>query len=274
MSTQSEHGLYEIRKLKQRLWFWVAYASVSDRQAGVPPCSGSTTTRAEAWRAVCTATDARAKLVVPEYVRGLCNDVLGTGAVPLPPHGYAIGSLGKDRWVWVVWDKNEHGYIQQDAREYGYAPTHAEAQHAALAVTGSGATQYPAGYATKYHHRLVVERRMHERSSATDTAPREFVYEGRPWSGGPGELPYSKYRVVKKTAKRIYVERVRWHDAPRQQLGDWRDHDVKTFILDREVFERTGKARSGYTTYYASSADALRNEGARHTPPPASLPLA
>jgi hypothetical protein len=73
----------------------------------------------------------------------------------------------------------------------------------------------------------------------------EFVWEAyhHVSDQGPSEWLYIPYRVVKKTARRVYVDRKEfneeaWHrrlESGREMT--WYDFDVETFILDRRELE-------------------------------------
>ncbi|WP_442484456.1 DnaJ domain-containing protein [Aeoliella sp. SH292] len=87
-------------------------------------------------------------------------------------------------------------------------------------------------------------------SSGTNEArPIEFVYEpDSVWD------TFMMYRIVKKTKKRIYVDWNLYSDMPKSPTGKWYDYHTRTFILDREEFEKTGRAKSksrGYDVFYA-----------------------
>lgn len=79
----------------------------------------------------------------------------------------------------------------------------------------------------------------------------ELVY-CRGWNGP------TPHRIVKKTAKRIYVEAKQYAEhghSPR----NWRDAVASTFVLDRVEFETTGMATRGggwYSEYFADAAEA------------------
>lgn len=145
---------------------------------------------------------------------------------------YAVCSLGKARWYWVVWANYDVWHAHAQPTASGYAPDKAEAEGAA--VTAGGEHQLPAGYAQAYHRRCCVAERMAQPSARADAARLQFVYEqcstdeGRSW--------WQAYRIVRRTPTRVYVD-----DRPyRPEVQS--DPDVRTFILDRVELERDGSA--------------------------------
>jgi hypothetical protein len=96
---------------------------------------------------------------------------------------------------------------------------------------------------------------MKQTTTSGGVTAQEFVFEcHRRYSDDGSESDsVAKHRLVKKTKSRIYVEREAWTGAT-TQYGDWQDYVQPTFILDREEFEREGKARRAgrwHGFYYA-----------------------
>ena len=105
-------------------------------------------------------------------------------------------------------------------------------------------------------------RRAAKRKSKARAAKQvEYVYQDY-WSDYDGSRNSSTYYIVKKTAKRIYVETntVEWKDEQGQSY-----YDVRTITLDRAKFEKDGKAIGGrrgsrqffYDRPYEERAEAL-----------------
>ncbi len=99
--------------------------------------------------------------------------------------------------------------------------------------------QDQANQAQYVYHRTVVKRRAATASRARETSTPEFVYR-HDMSDYDGSWYSSPYRIVKKTAKRVYVERSHRSWEEHGQVF----HDVKTIALDRLQLESTGRAWS------------------------------
>ena len=180
---------------------------------------------------------------------------------------------GLDQYFWVAWPCYDAA-ADDEHPAHGYAATVEEAEVAITRAMGSTGPFRPrsrhatgASYARGYLRRLAVERRAQRTSTATNSASLEFVYQ-HGINEYDGRDTWTPYRIVKKTASRVYVE-----DAPhyephepilntanaRAQRG-WRRYDVRTFTLDRLALERDGSAaRRGkwWSTYYTETGKTL-----------------
>ena len=95
---------------------------------------------------------------------------------------FAITSLGKNRWYWVVWPSLEllrtgmySGHLAD-----GYQPTKAQAVEHALEAAGMHGEWVAAKYARQYHRMLVHQRKAEQveqgRAPAMAPAQQEFLY--------------------------------------------------------------------------------------------------
>ena len=160
---------------------------------------------------------------------------------------WGVTSLGKGRWFWVVFD----GYDAHcDGRPLGsgYATdklTAARDAHALMAAHGivPDDSRWPgiafgrAYVAASYHRRLCVARRAAKPPSPdADASPIEYVWAWfYPFKDCGGE--WRRFQVVKKTAKRIYVDTGRY---------GYSVDDRVTCVIDRAAFERDGYAKPAY----------------------------
>jgi hypothetical protein len=161
-------------------------------------------------------------------------------------------SIGKDRWFWVVgceYDYELNGYSKPSAEGI----TDSSEAALKLAVEACGPVRLAGNQiACGYHKQTIAERKMERTTKSTKTSLNEFAYLCDGFTEG--------HRIVKKTPKFIYVE----HDPARHlPTNTWRDYSRKTFRLDRQQFEKHGKAErlsNRYQTYY-SDPDVFKEEG-------------
>ena len=158
---------------------------------------------------------------------------------------FAITSLGKNRWYWVVWPSLELLQSKESVQHVadGYERTKAEAVERALEVAGMHGEWVAAEYARQYHRQLTRDKRAKRQGQDSDSAAApaalEFLYQDKQdestkrWYSVP-------HRIAKRTKKYIYVEQ-RPYD-PEYLTGSWLDHDAPTFRLSRAMLERKGYA--------------------------------
>lgn len=154
---------------------------------------------------------------------------------------YARCSVGRQKWFWATWASTDD-LFDGKLSATGYASTVEEAEaHAKQALTTEEKIQEPAGYAANVHRRRCMKERAKTTSDAKDAGRVEYVYSDW-WSDYDGSRSSSKHRIVKKTAKRIYVEArsEKWEDDQGQPY-----YDVRTIALDRAEFEEHGEAFGG-----------------------------
>jgi hypothetical protein len=154
-------------------------------------------------------------------------------------------SIGKGRWYWSVgceYDFDANRYTTPIAE--GIAES-SEAAFRQADVTCGPLRMGHSWVVRNYRKQLAAERRMQKTTDSTKSLKNEFVFE---CNGGF----QTAHRIVKKTAKYIYVE----HDpAFYSPTNDWHDYSRRTFQLNRRQLEEHGKAeRRGrrYETYYSS----------------------
>jgi hypothetical protein len=156
---------------------------------------------------------------------------------------FAITSLGKSRWYWVVWPSLEmlqSGEPIQHVAD-GYEKTKAQAVDRALEVAGMHGEWVAAKYAKQYHR----QRRRQERAKARGqdggptTAPvtLEFLYQ-YVLDARTGQYLSIPHRVVRRTKKTVTVEQ-RAYD-PEGLTGSWLDHGGPVFRLSRIMLEQEG----------------------------------
>ena len=175
---------------------------------------------------------------------------------------FAISSLGRTRWYWVVWPSLEE---LQKARKplshiaEGYEKTKADAVEKALGVAGLYAKWIAAKYARAYHR--------HTRAAATRTgdppyitephhmlASHEFLYREvydpvtRQWNSVP-------HRVARRTNRYIFVEQKPY--SPDDLTRSWLDGESPTYRLDRHTLEQEGYAFLPASAYVAEHEEPL-----------------
>lgn len=158
---------------------------------------------------------------------------------------FAVASLGKNRWYWVVWPSLADLQSQAATTHLaeGYESTKAESIDQALAVAGLNGEWVAAKYAKQYHRHRVRQKQSREAWSGAP-AVLEFLYrdlqdpETNAWYSRP-------HRIVKKTRQYVYVEQTPYD--PTQVTGSWLDHAVPTFRLSRAMLEQEGYALTPVT---------------------------
>lgn len=146
---------------------------------------------------------------------------------------FAVASLGKDRWYWVVWPSLQMVQSSEPGSHVaeGYERTKAEAVDRALEVAGMYGEWIAAKYAKAYH-------RGHSQGRLSPET-LEFLYRDVQ-EGSTGEWRSEPHRVAKRTRKYVYVEQQPYE--PERLAGGWLDRDAPTFRLDRAMLEQKGYA--------------------------------
>jgi hypothetical protein len=146
---------------------------------------------------------------------------------------FAVTSLGKNRWYWVVWPSLEMVRSGESGSHIaeGYESTKAEAVDRALEMAGMHGEWIAAKYAKAYHRRHSQGRRSPQ--------ALEFLYRDVQ-AGSTGEYRSVPHRVAKRTRKYVYVEQQSYE--PERLTGSWSDRDAPTFRLDRAMLEQKGYA--------------------------------
>ncbi len=172
------------------------------------------------------------------------------------PSLFSRTSIGRYRWFWVV------------IEEWGCDPVAKGIAHSTEEALADAERHF--GNISQEHATLAKahweKQRAMERQRAVaegDDAQRlEFAYrcywDFHEYDNGEYEV-IERHRIVKKTKKRIYVEK-KAYDRHTSPSGEWRDYDRHTFVLDRREFETVGKANRSsegwwdHCTYYADPA--------------------
>ena len=174
---------------------------------------------------------------------------------------FAITSVGRSRWYWVVWPSLEEIQASEEPILQigeGYENTRAEAVERALELAGIYAEWLAAKYAKTYYGRkaTATRKRIHPDIDEGSNIPtvREFLYrdaydtETRQWVSVP-------HRVVTKTRKYVFVEQQPY--SPDDLTGSWLDREHPTFRLDRRALEQEGYAFVPATTYLTDTEDPM-----------------
>jgi len=191
------------------------------------------------------------------------------------PH-YAVCKLGPHRFCWAAWPAGVS--MIDPAVAHGYADDEPAATAAAIQAAGPGeypAAPHPKGFARWPHEQHLLTERAAKRANGHDSAVLELLWTAH-WSTSddwlePPSLSVQAWRVVKRTARRIYVDRERY-DPLRRPSGTIWDYDVRTHVLDRAHLEREGWAeRAGRwweaRRYFVRREDAVAAAGDRSARP-------
>jgi hypothetical protein len=146
---------------------------------------------------------------------------------------FAVTSLGKDRWYWVVWPSLEMVQSGESGAHVaeGYERAKAEAVDRALKVAGMRGEWVAAKYARAYHR---------NRSQGPQSPQAlEFLYRDVQ-DRTTGEWRSEPHRVAKRTRKYVYVEQRPYE--PERPTGSWHDRDAPVFRLDWVMLEQKGYA--------------------------------
>jgi hypothetical protein len=164
-----------------------------------------------------------------------------------------VCKLGPHRYYWVLWASLSDADIDPDADGYALTREQAEADMAAAAVCRGialrslhGGKTGIAGVASEWHRVVVARRRQSAQAGDTDTAREQaeadlgYVYRHDSWvddySSSMERATY-RHRVLRRTARRLYVARVA-EDAPGAGAREWGGvHLVDQIVLDRARLE-------------------------------------
>ncbi len=160
------------------------------------------------------------------------------------PPIFARCSVGKNRWFWVIWTAYTD-ILENKCCSHGYSESSDAAENAARAVIRDDLGHddpwmLAVSAARKAHRRMNVKKRSQRASRLGGPAVREYVYSDVCLDYHDGIWASEPHRIVKKTLKRVYVERDTWSWTE----GENQYHDVETLALDREELERQGHTYS------------------------------
>lgn len=159
---------------------------------------------------------------------------------------FSCCSVGPGRWYWIVISSHRAACDGAEPLFTGYAVSREAAAEAIRNAYGSFTEWDRNMWAEGCHRRQAVDKRRQRRSQSTESAPVEFVYHGH-FSDYTNDYHWTKHQIIRKTAKRVYVDDLEYQDpdALVRNTGGRRDgYDVRTFVLDREELERDGRAYS------------------------------
>jgi hypothetical protein len=234
-----EHG--------EKHWFWCEWINVHDHaewNEQEPTASGfcesKSMARQAAWDALYAA--------VPEkknrraYKNGWAWQFLWLLRERDTRSLFSRCCVGKNRWLWVVvagWELLEEPIATGFSDSPEAAKRAAEKQVPEIKTTGNWA-------AHRHWGKLQAIKRSQSETSSSAASPIDFVYTCS------GDF-ITKWRIVKRTKKRIYVERHPYQEN-QHNTGDWQDWVERTFVLDRTKFETIGKlsVRQMSRTFYSS----------------------
>lgn len=160
---------------------------------------------------------------------------------------FAITSLGKSRWYWVVWPSLSELQTSANPMSHiaeGVEKTKADAVEKALDVAGRFATWIAGKYAKAYYQNTKAGTTPTGNRSRNVESPdvpvlHEYLYRDiydavtKQWQSVP-------HRIVNRTSKYIYVEQ---RPSSREDLtGGWLDGEQPTYRLDRQTLEQQGYA--------------------------------
>ena len=160
---------------------------------------------------------------------------------------FAITSLGRNRWYWVVWPSL---FELQNAEQpplhiaEGIEKEKEVAVEKALEAAGRYATWIAAKYAKSYYQNTKAgTTRMQDRQDGVESAHfpamHEFLYRDH-YDVLTRRRTSVPYRIVRRTEKYIYIEQQPY--SPENMTGSWLDGEQPTYRLDRESLDHQGYA--------------------------------
>lgn len=235
-------------------WFWGMWLNIDDinEYDGSAPlasgfCSTKATARSAAWNALHERQQRRA------YSLGWARRYLWALEEQDQRPLFSRCSLGNNRWQWVV----TKSYCDDEPMASGIATSAEAALQEAQAIVGS-VRQNNNGAAKYFRRKELAKKRSKHATKDRGASAVEFAYKCYRYLSdydGKAHDVIDKHRIVKRTKKRVYVEKEEYREGA-QLNGDWRDYVQPTFILDRREFEDNGKAKRSsqgwwdHKTYY------------------------
>jgi hypothetical protein len=241
-------------------WFWAVWTGVEQTidltpkderrhppywawNGAEPTASGFCESKRDAKHAAWSAIKSSSPESPRAYERGWAWDFLSEKQEKEDCPRFSRCKIGKNKWLWVVYQGNSW-FSDDDPLAHGIADSPEAALSDAEAACGPVSHSWNS-LADTFRKKQAALKRKNKVTHSSNTAALEFVYDCDHDS-------VTKYRIVKKTKKRIYVESDRYSEH-RKQSGTWWDYSQSTFILDREKFEKTGHTwnRSKRATFYS-----------------------
>ncbi|NJN81463.1 MAG: hypothetical protein HC802_03720 [Caldilineaceae bacterium] len=116
---------------------------------------------------------------------------------------FAVSSVGKDRWYWVVWPSMQWQVDPTVSHlQDGYVPTKADAVDLALDAAGMNGVWMEAKYAREYH-RAKAAPASKQRSAAPSVV--EYLHRDV-YDPVTGAWHSVRHRITRKTPKFVFVE--------------------------------------------------------------------
>jgi hypothetical protein len=191
---------------------------------------------------------------------------------------YACCSIGIGRWYWASWAN------ETDAREgakplaCGYEKSGEAAEKKAVEAAGPQAKRLPAKWASRSKRggsarteeagnkpRSRLSRRVATPARASVPARPTFLYLASESedAGSRGEVVIVRHRIVRMTAKKIFVDREPYLEEE-QQAGEGtaptsESSKTRTLAVDREELRREGRVPHIGAHFYASEDDGIRD---------------
>lgn len=161
---------------------------------------------------------------------------------------YSRCSVGKNKWFWVTYE-NFEAICNRTVDSTGYAKSAEEAEEQAPAaihsrIGPSEVLQLQSYFASGVRHRQAIKRRAAKTAVGKDTSQIEYLYTDYE-SDWDGATHSTKHRVIKKTAKKVYVAKYpvgSCNEDDKFEEDGQTFHDVKTVVLDRHHLEVLGYA--------------------------------
>jgi hypothetical protein len=177
------------------------------------------------------------------------------------------------------------------AKACGYEATGHAAEAKAIASAGPHARPLPAKWASGYRRPGSVKPRASRTEEGGEGASRvarvgrgprgqggtarlEFLYTAREGDRdeSPGLIVVDRHRIVKKTARKIYVDREpfredRWgHRGEEGDEASGHDREARPMVVDRSLLRQEGRYRDRHSHhalyFYATEEDGIRDVAA------------
>jgi hypothetical protein len=163
---------------------------------------------------------------------------------------YSRCNVGKRGWFWIAFRFADGPGEWLDLIAEGVEPTAAGAEAKAGEAAGPKARMLTTHYASYECKKRAAIRRMARPAIGKGSAPIEYAWNPESYysdgdSDGRERWIMYRHRIVKKTARRVYVRREPEYeprDLMESRQRSWADYQEQTLILDRAKFESRGCA--------------------------------
>jgi hypothetical protein len=195
---------------------------------------------------------------------------------------YACCSIGIGRWYWVAWASETDARGVAPALASGYEKTAEAAERKAVESVGPRSKRLAAKWASGYKRRGGLADRTEEvragdkprsrlsrpvgiAKKAIGPSRRAFLYSAfeSDQIGSRGEVVVVKHRIVRQSARKIYVDRVPFCEEEwdsREEGGALADAPKpRTLAVDRDTLRREGRFPHRGSFIYASEEDGIRD---------------